>query len=300
MIGGNVPKHLVVGSRQGFLTAMKAKVMPWMRVAMTMTMGAKSVDLVDLGAAPMPELDRGGQVRKDFIEKTIQVQPSDWSLTVGISHNAVMDDQTASLERKVRGAGGNFQKHINNRVFQFLNAGDGQTLGVCYDGQDFIDSDHVDSGAEYQTGQDNENALVLSIDNFETVWTAAQLFRDDQGEYQEYDYDLIVCHPDNMREAFNIVSNEWAYDTANREKNPFPGLITSPVITTPHFDTTAWQLIASGEAIKPIIVAMKEEPNLQHAWFEPEAAEGGMFWFKFFARYEMYYGDWRLVNQGNT
>jgi phage major head subunit gpT-like protein len=202
------------------------------------------------------------------------------------------------LESRVRGAGRNFPRHINKRVFQVLNGGDGSTYGAAYDGSDYFDNDHVDDGAHYQTNQDNEYALSLSIDNFETVYVAAQQFVDDQGQYTDYAYNLLTVHPTNERVAAQIVSNEWSYDTANRERNPYTGKFA--YITSPELDTTAWHIIASDEDIKPIIVAMRKMPTLQDAWFDPLQPDGGRYYFKFFARYEMYYGDWRLAAQGNT
>jgi len=298
MISGNVPKHLVSGARTGFLVAMKSVSLPWQRVAMVHNMDGKTTDLVDLGAAPMPVKSIGGLQSQDFIEKTMEVRPEDWEIVVWISQNAIDDDRTGTLGRKVKGAGRNFQRHINKRVFQVLNAGDGQTYGACYDGQDFFDSDHSDAGAAYTTNQDNENTLTLSIDNFETVFVAAQGFRNDQGEYVEYQHDLLVINPATERIAAQICKNEWSYDTGNREKNPYDGEIT--YVKSPYLDSTAWHLIASNEGIKPIIVAMRKQPQLQDAWFDPTAADGGRHYFKFFARYEMYYGDWRLACQGNT
>jgi len=267
---------------------------------MLLPMSAKSIDLVDLGAAPMPVENRAGFVAQDMIERNKTVTPTDWDLTTWISYNAVQDDQTGSLLRRCRQAGRNFQRHINKRVFEVLNGGDGTTYGSCYDGQDFFDSDHVDLGAAYATNQDNENALALSLDNFETVWNAAQLFRDDQGEYTEYEYDLLVCHTSLYRTAKQIVENMWAYDTSNREVNVFADRLTAPLITNPNLDSTAWYLAASSEEIKPLIVAMREQPNLQETWFDPSAADGGRYYFKYYARYEVHYGDWRLINQGNT
>lgn len=299
---GAVPKHLEADAVSGFLVSLRENAgrMPWPRIASVHTMRQKAVDMVDLGATPMPTQNLGGITAQDFIEKTQTVKPSDWDLTVWISYNAVQDDQVGDLLRRCRAAGRNFQRHINKRVFQVLNAGDGQTYAPCYDAQDFFDSDHVDKGAAYQTSQDNENTLDLTIDNFETVWQAGQAFVDDQGEYTEFAYDLLVCHPNQYREAYQIAMNEWAYDTANRELNPFRSVVTSPIITSPYLDSTAWYLAASSEDVKPLIVAMREEPALQDSWFDPKAADGGRYYFKFYARYEVYYGDWRLAIQGQT
>ena len=300
MIGGNVPKHLVTGARTGFLTALRRREYPWAKVAELFNMTAKSQDLVDLGASPMPKKsdEAGGLTVQEMIEKSVTVKPVSWDLTVSLSQNAIDDDQTGSLKRKVSSAGDNFQKHLNQLVFTVLNGGDGTTYGKCYDTQDFFDSDHTDPGASYQTAQDNEFTLNLSSDNFETVWVAAQATRDDQGEFTEYIYDLLVCHPTNKRVASNITQNVEEYDTANREKNPFAGEIT--YITTPEIDSAAWFVIASGESVKPLVVAMRKQPHLQASWFDPTLPDGGHYFFKYYARYDVKYLDWRLAFQGQT
>lgn len=294
-----VPQHLVVGARTGFLAALSAAPKTdWMRVAEKFSMDAKTQTLVDLGAAPMPTQNVSRPQVQAFIEKTKDVTPVDWDITVGLSHNKLMDDQTGELERKVRSAGDNFNKHINKQVFTVLNAGDSTTYGLCYDGQDFFDSDHADKGAAYSTSQDNEGALTLSLDNFNTTMVAARGTLDDQGEYTDYTYDLIVVPPALEYTAAQIASNAQAYDTANREMNPYAGALQ--YIVSPYLDSTAWFLIASGHTIKPLILAMREEPNLQASWFDPLAADGGMYYFKFYARYQVHYGDWRLAYMGNS
>lgn len=297
MITGNVPNHLIVAARTGFLNSMRQRSYPWQQVAMTLNMDARAIDLVDLGAAPMPT--NNPSVAQDFIERHIQVTAKEWTIKVWVSDNAIKDDKTGDLERKVRMAGDNFQKHINKLVFQTLNGGDTTTYGRCYDTQDYFDSDHVDLGAAYTTAQDNENSLSLSLDNFNTVWVAAQSTVNDQGDYTEYLYDQLICHPSNYVIARNITANREAMDTSSREENPFAGLLKPP-ITSPYLDTTAWYLIASSETHKPLIVAMKEQPYLQSTWFDADQPDGGRHYFKFYARYNVHYGDWRLAYQGNT
>lgn len=295
-ISGNVPSHLLAAARTGFLSAVKTTPMPWQQVAGTLNMGAKSIDLVDLGAAPMPT--ESNPVGQDFIEKTLTVKPRDWSIKVPLSYNAMNDDQTGTLDTRVRAAGENFQRHINNLIFKALDGGDGSTYGLAYDGQYFFDSDHVDKGAAYTTSQDNVSALALSLDNFQTVLNASRLFVDDQGEYVEHMYDTIIVPPALEYTAAQITGNPQAYDTANREANPYSGRFKT--IVSAQLNTTAWVLAATGEVQKPIYLAMREQPGLQDAWFDPDGADGGLYWFKFYARYNVFYGDWRLAHLGNT
>jgi phage major head subunit gpT-like protein len=294
---GNVPQHLVVGARTGFLTSLKTTPMPWQKIANQINMGAKSIDIVDLGAAPMPVQDLGGGPFQDFIEKSMTIKPVDWNIIVYISANAVDDDQTGTLERKVKGAGENFQRHINQRVFQKLNAGD-VAGNVAYDGLTFFNNAHIDKGADYQTGQDNLYALALTLDNFETVHVAAQDTRDDRGQTTDYVYDLLVVPPAYERIAAQVTGNPQAFDTANRETNPYSGRVEP--LTNNQLDSTSWFLVASGEQTKPLGVAMRKSPFLQDYWFEPLAADGGRYCFKFFARYDVVYLDWRAAYMGHS
>lgn len=297
MISGNVPQHLVVMARSGFLTSVRATKMTWGRLASVINMDAKSIDLVDIGDAPMPTESVGRLQVQEFIEKSLTIKPRNWDITVGISYNAVKDDQTGSLERKVRSAGENFNKHIQKMVFEKLNAGD-VAGNVGYDGLTFFNNAHIDKGAAYQTGQDNLNGLALSLDNFTTVMTAAQLFRSDQGTFTEYVYDALVVPPNLAFLAAQITGNPLSYDTANREINPYSGQV-SPIVN-PYLDSTAWILAATGETAKPIIVSVREQPSLQDAWFDPNGGDGGMYYFKFYSRQNVHYGDWRLVAMGNS
>jgi phage major head subunit gpT-like protein len=297
MISGEVPGHLVVGARTGFLTTLKSTPMDWQRVATEVTMGAKSMDLVDLGAAPMPVENLGKLVNQSFVEKVLTIKPKNWEITVPISYNAIQDDQTGTLERKVKSAGNNFVKHINKQVFKALNNGD-VAGNVGYDGATFFNDSHVDEGADYTTAQDNKYDLALSLDNFDTVVTAAAVFKDDRGEAVGYNHNLLIVPPALRYTGAQITGNAEAYDTASREKNPYAG--KANLLVTPEFDSTAWVVIDDSEPIKPIIVGMRQSPYLQHYWFDPNQPDGGAYFFKFYARYVIAYGDWRLAIMGKS
>jgi phage major head subunit gpT-like protein len=298
MISGNVPQHLVVAARTGFLTTAAPATPAYAPIASMLPMTAKSIDLVDLGGAPMPLRNRGRMQVQDFIEKKLTVTPLDWDITVFISHNAVQDDQTGELDRKVRSAGDNFQRHIAQQAFQALNDGDATTnFGACYDGKAFYANDHADKGAAYTTGQDNLDGNTLSLANFGTTYLKALKTKDDQGNFVQANYDLLVVSPELATLAWQICTVRGGSETS-ANGNPYAGNVR--YIVAPQFDAAAWVVVASNENTKPIIIAMREQPNLQSAWFDPEAPDGGRYYFKFYARYNHFYGDWRLAYMGNS
>ena len=298
MISGQVPMHLVAGAKAGFLQAVKDETPLWQQVAMVHNMDGKTTDLVDLGASPMPTESGSGMTMQSFIEKSKTVRPKDWDITVYLSHNAMKDDRIGDLERRVRSAGQNFNKHINSRAFTILNAGDGTTYGTCYDGLSLFNNSHVDAGADYQTAQDNLNALTLSLDNFDTVWQALSTVRDDRGEYLAQIPNLLVVPPALKRTAAQICDNREDYGVVNRAINPWVNEMS--YIVAPWLDSTAWVLVANNSEIKPLITVMREQPNLQSAWFDPDKPEGGWYMFKFYARYDVVYGAWQNAHLGNT
>jgi len=295
-----VPNHLDVAARAGFLNGVRqaAPATNWRRVAQQIYMTSGSMMLVDLGGAPNPMRDIDKPQIQRLIERSKEVKPVSWSAKVAASHEELQDDQTGMLLNRAMQTGMNFEKHIEELVFTYLNGGDTSTYGLCYDGQEFFDSDHKDKGADYNTDQDNEYDLALSPDNFETVRTAAHLFRDDRGKFVNLNHNLLIVPPALEREAANICNNPFDSGTANRAINPYAGRVN--YIVTPYFDSTAWVLTAENEIYKPMLVVMREQPNLQSSWFDPDQPRGGLYEWKFYGRYEVYFGDWRLAIMGDS
>ena len=295
-IRGNLPKHLEVAARTAVLISPMRDDFQYRQIAAEIDLTASQTTLVDLGGMPVPTTNP-----KDvdtLIEKALTVEPEDWYLTLHISQNMLDDDQTGRLQAQFQNLNPAFQRHIDQRTFTILNAGDAQTYGACYDGNDFFDNDHVDKGAAYTTNQSNEGALALSLDNFNTAMVAARQFRDDQGNYTNFNYNLLVGHVTNEVLCANITGNSQAMDTANREMNPYAG--RTRYFTRPELDSTAWYLVAANELTKPMIVAVRKRPQLLDMWFDAQAGDGGLHYFMFHGRYVHVYGDWRLAYQGNT
>lgn len=298
-ISGEVPNHLLVAAQTGFLASLPEVPVnassPFVRV---LQMGAKSIDLVDLGSAPMPTESTGRTQVKQFIEKKMTVQPKDWDITVSLSYNATKDDQTGELETKVRAAGENFPRHMDNIAFDALKNGTATTAyGACYDGLAFFSASHVDKGAEYTSVQSNSKALAFSLPNFKTVRAAGRAFLDDQGQPLDIVHNTIVAHPDYEYDIEQLIRNQENYSTADRAINPYSGKMSA--IYSAQITTGQYFLLNTSQSAKPLILAMRETPNLQSAWFDPNGSDGGMYYFKFYARYNIFFGDWRLAIKGN-
>lgn len=294
---GNVPNHLVVAARTGLLYAPASDPMPYRLVATEFDLTQKTTTLVDLGGMPVPT--RNPRQVDTLVERSKTVEAQDWYLTLSLTRNAMNDDQTGGLERRFRNVMPAFMRHINSRVFTVLNAGDATTYGTgITDQTTFFANSHLYPGGKNRTTQDNVNALTLSLDNFNTVWVAARGFKDDAGNFNNHNFNLLVVNQANNVIAANITGNVQAMDTGNREMNPYAGRVS--YITVPEFDATAWVLVASSEVAKPLYVAIRQRPTLTDTDFDAATEDGGTYSFHYHARYVVGYGDPLLAVMGNT
>ncbi len=296
-ISGNLPKHLEVAARTGVLAARAIDNMPYRRIAMEVDLTASSTTFVDLGGMPVPTEDP--KAVDTMVERGKTVEPEDWYLTVHLSQNQIDDDQTGTVLSRFRGVLPAFQRHINDRTFTVLNAGDGATYGTGITTEtNFFDTAHLYEGAKNTTTQSNLNTLALSATNFDTAWVAMSQFKDDQGNYYNFNPNLLICHTTENKTAFNITGNPQEYDTANRELNPYANGVN--YFTVPQFDTTAWVLIDESRTQKPLYVAIRKRPMLLNSWFDSQQPDGGIHYWQYHGRYVIGYGDPLLAYMGRT
>ena len=232
-------------------------------------------------------------------ERAVRVYNVDYEIAVGIFHNAIDDDRAGDLEGWACGAAVNFERHKDYLSFSALNSGDGATYGNGYDNLTFFNNAHIDPGAEYQTGQDNLFALALSLNNFETVKVASAKFLDDRGQPIGFNHNLLIVPPDLERIAAQISANREDYATADRSINPYAGSVRHLVAPGGWLDTSAWFVIDTSMPEKPVNLQNRKNPELI-IWDDETQGGGGVRYFKWHARYQVFYGDWRLAVMGNT
>lgn len=319
----DIAAHLEANVRTGFLLGMK-EYTP-LRAAFTREVpsdGAFEV-YTDMGTSPWPTQNAGkagaggtdsriGAPQVNQInagrqitvwgggEVALKVNNLDYEIAIGVTHNAIDDDKAGDIETWARQAARTFQKHKDYLAFSALNSGAATTnFGACYDGGAFFAATHVDPNASYQTAQDNEYAVALSLDNFETVKVAAGKVLDGQGQPAGLNHNLLVVPPDLERIAAQITLNREALDTGNRELNPYAGSVRGLTAPGGWLDTTAWFVIDPNDLVKPLLLQNRQEAALSIVDDE-FAGDGGVRYFIWKARYAVAYGSWRHAFQGNT
>lgn len=240
----------------------------------------------------------GGVTIFGLEERALQVYNRDWSITFAIEHNAINDNRVGSLVEYAMRAGRNFEKHKDYLAFNALNVGEGTTVGKGYDGLSFFNDSHIDPNAEYQTAQDNKFALTLSLANFNTAFINAGKFLDSRGQPPGYSHTLLIHALDLRNEAAQIADNPFDNSTANRAINVNNNLIQRLAAPGGWLDSTAWFIVDASDIAKPINLQERQAPQM--VMWDDHSQGSGIRYYKFHARYEVFYGDWRLAAQGNT
>jgi phage major head subunit gpT-like protein len=254
----------------------------------------------ETGAVKVGQAGAGGAITViGAPEQAMRVYNVDWDVAIGIEHNAIDDDQAGDLEAWARGARVSFERHMDFIAFDMLNQGGATTTyGAAYDNLSFFNDAHVDPGAEYQTGQDNSFALALSLDNFQTVKVAASKFLDDRGQPLGLTHTVLIVPADLEYTAFQIASNPEAFDTADRERNPYANRVTAMTAPGAWLDSASWFVVDVSLPQKPLYMQERKAPEL--VIWDDESQGSGIRYYKWHARYNGFYGDWRLAAQGNT
>lgn len=280
-------------------------------------------EYTDMGAAPWPvqnagkagsggtdgrtgapvngQMNMGNQIQIiGGEEQALVVYNLDWEIAIGITHNAIDDDRAGDLETWARTAAINFEKFKDFKAFEGLNTGAvTTTLGPCYDGLSLFNNAHIDPNAEYQTGQDNLFALALSYANYNTVRIAGSKFLDSRGRSIGLNHSLLIYPPDLRDEAAQILKNAEKAGTANREVNAYAGISAGLEAPGGWLDTTAWFAVDPSMPVKPLNLQIRKNAELR-IWDDENAGDGGVRYFKWHARGNIFPGDWRQVLQGNT
>lgn len=291
----DIATSLQYGVRAGFLDARSTYTRKRQLFVVETDSTGKSETYVGLGANPMPRELVDSIVPKGLGERNVAITNKDWEISLAVEDNAINDDRVGHVLRWARDGGVNFEKHMDKLSLQALNGGDGTTYGLCYDGLNFFSASHVDPSAEYTTVQSNlPNLGALTFDNFNTAYVAMLNFLDDRGEPADIVPDLLVVAPALKQAAAQICVNNDKPGTANRDINPFAGEMS--YLVSPYFDSTAWALVASGGADKPIIFQMRQQPELEIV----REGRNNLSIYKFVARYNVGYGNWRLALLANS
>jgi phage major head subunit gpT-like protein len=234
-----------------------------------------------------------------------RIKNKDFANAIEVDRNTILDNRLQLIRPRIAQLVDEAIRFQDELVFQVLELGKGAT-GLCYDGQQFFDTDHVDPGADYTTIQSNRlTGTGTSVTALETDYNAARkamrMFRDGYGRPMNIMPTHVVCHP-ALEGAFRKLLNSDTYivvggtDAGAAITNIWKGtadLIVSNYLT----DENDWYLLSLNRPVKPLIFQMRQEPQFAARDRPDDPAVFDQKVFKYGAdmRCNVGYGLWQLA-----
>lgn len=175
------PKSLRQGFQTIFLKAYNAATPVWPKIATKTTSTGASEDYGWLGNVPGIREMKGERMPKGLAVYDYVIKNKEFEGTVEVRQTDIDDNKIATKDALVTALGARAALFPDQLVFNLI-----KTNGICYDGQNFFDVDHVEGLSGVQSNDLTGTGLDLASYNAAKV--ALATFLDDQGE---------VMYPDN-------------------------------------------------------------------------------------------------------
>ncbi len=203
-----------------------------------------------------------------------QIINEDYESTVAIPRNKIEDDSYGVFTLDIRGAGSMAAKWPDDMVLSALvNA---EAL-LCYDGQNFFDTDHPVDPYDSSKGlySNLKTSRPLTAANYALSRREMRLFKNDNGRYANVSPDLLVVPPQLEDLAKTILTTDVIANATlegqtqvgavnNIYKNTAEILVVEELGDYP----ADWYLLDTRRPIKPFVHQIRKAPNFQ-AYFSP-------------------------------
>lgn len=239
---------------------------------------------------------------KGMLEHTFEITNKDFEVTIEVERNALEDDQYGQIKLRANQLGLEARRFRDEYLVTIIEAN-----GLCYDGQNFFDTDHVQgeesaqsnapaASSTYAIEQASDFLAVLRL-----VSSAMAQFKDDKGKHYGARPTAVMV-PTSLewlaKEAFDPMfrgggetsSTNWAKGAVSVIVNPF---LTNNA--TAAYSAVYW--LDLSKPIKPFIFQNRKEPEFV-AFDKPDSYELFMrrrIMYGVDARFNMGFGEWKLA-----
>lgn len=246
-------------------------------------------------------LGRVAQMREWVDEKVAKelrgfdytIKNKDWESTIFIDRNVIEDDQLGLVRPRVMDLSQRAKAHPDKLLSEIRRAGSTAT-GLCYDGQQFYDTDHAEGSSGTQSNKLTGTGVTADKvrDDLFAAKAALRKYKDDQGEpfiLGQAMLDVVAVIPPDLEKVFDELNNPAPGATV--PKTPIAYEV-DPYLT----DANDWYLDYVGSMLKPFIKQDRKAVNF--VALDQANDETVFFKKKFYygveGRYAVSYGLWQL------
>lgn len=196
--------NLFLGFKSSFQIGFRGVTPMWSKVATLVPSATRTENYGWLGQFPQLREWVGDRQVKNMAQHSYSITNKSYEGTVGVPRDDITDDQFGVYSPLFQEMGHAAATHPDSLVFALLAAGFGSSMGLCYDGQYFFDSDHPVAGA--------------SVSNFTTGSAAAWMLLDTRRPlkpliYQKrQDYNLMALTAADDESVFTRKEYRYGVD----------------------------------------------------------------------------------------
>lgn len=221
----------------------------------------------------------GSRQIKNLSASDYTIKNKDFESTVAVPKNAIQDDQIGLYNPMMEDMGQSAAMWPDSLVFSLLKKGFKEK---CYDGQSFYSDSHKIGKLTFS----NKGTKALSKDSFLSARATMMSIKEEEGNSLNITPNLLVVPPSLESIAREIL----LADQINGTTNTCKGMAEILVVPELSGDETAWHLLCTTKAIKPII--FQERQKAQFVSKDSESDEN------VFMRKEYLYGTDARGNAG--
>ena len=286
---------LFVNLRASFNNAFDAAPTTWQDIAMMVPSTTSSEDYVWLSKFPRMRRWIGEKFVKSLKAFKYSIVNEKFEVTVEVDRDDIEDDCLGIYKPQAESAGVS-SKQLPDELIGEVVAG--AFDNVCFDGQNFCDTDHPVMVDNVETSVSNKGTAVLSIAtqaaalaSFGTAKTAMISLKDDEGR-------PLNVRPNILLVATNLEDTANALMSTDRLEDGKVNLYKGAckVVVSPWLAAGQWMLLDTTKPVKPFIYQQRKAPIFvnQTSMDSDNVFMLGKYRFGAEARAAAGYGFWQL------
>lgn len=242
---------LFVGYKTLFAKAFAAVEPQWQSVATLVPSSNAAETYGWIGSLPRMREWLGERQVKSLSAATYTIRNKTYEATVGVPREAIEDDQVGIYAPAIQELGQEAAKHPDALVYGLLKTG---FTALCYDSKPFFAADHKAGKKTYS----NKGTAALTPETYSTARAGMMSLTDEEGRPLGVIPDLLVVPPALEGMARKILNADIIDGSTNTLKGS-ARLLVSPWLAGAD---TAWYLLCTSRAVKPLVYQERRKPEL--------------------------------------
>ena len=288
----DIPQHLTPGLKVIYNERMETATRDWDKIATSMTSNKIQESYGFLAGLSYMKRWVDERQEQGLSEQSFVIRNYPAESTISVDRDTLADDLTGDVKLNVMGLADDAMDYKESLVFNLLNNG---FADLCYDGQAFFDTTHPWAGTTVSNTQSGAGS-VLSRDSIQTALVQMRSLKKNNGiTPMVVKPDTLIVPPALEETALEILNSPLlipidvttggavaTQGNTNTMYKRIANLIVSPFLTS----TTAWFLLDTSKAVRPLILQERETPQFV-ALDRPDSDQN------FLKRKILYGVDWR-------